>query len=289
MRAARRLPRRPDRRRPRRPAVRGGRRRRRRHDPDLQRRLPRPAAAADGHRGLGHDRGAAGAARRARGRHPRDRRPGAGQARGGRRRRARRPDASTPAPVPQTSTRSCSPTGCAARRRAAAPQVRLAYYVPARDERSDRVVDPRGVVTAGGLTYLDAWCHSAEAPRLFRLDRIAEAEVLDSAVITDPVAPRDLAAGLFDRSDGPRTAHPAPGRARPVGHRVLPGRRRPHRGAAAAGRGRPPGRRRAVADPAAAAPGAARRGGRAGRAGRAAHRRRTGRARPLSAERDRVR
>src|SRR6185295_4784052 len=40
--------------------------------------------------------------------------------------------------------------------------VRLSYYVPSRDEQSDRVVDPRGVVTAEGHLYLDAWCHSAE-------------------------------------------------------------------------------------------------------------------------------
>ena len=53
-------------------------------------------------------------------------------------------------------------------------QVRLTYYVPSRDEQSERVVDPRGIVTAHGLTYLDAWCHSAEAPRLFRIDRIAD-------------------------------------------------------------------------------------------------------------------
>ncbi len=80
-------------------------------------------------------------------------------------------------------------------------QVRLAYYVPSRDERSDRVVDPRGVVTAGGLAYLDAWCHSAEAPRLFRLDRIHEAQVLASRISTEAAPPRDLAAGLFDRSE----------------------------------------------------------------------------------------
>ena len=80
-------------------------------------------------------------------------------------------------------------------------QVRLTYYVPARDEESDRVVDPRGVVTSGGLTYLDAWCHSAEAPRLFRLDRIAAAEVLETPVSTPRVAPRDLAEGIFARSD----------------------------------------------------------------------------------------
>ncbi|MEZ5094893.1 MAG: WYL domain-containing protein [Nocardioides sp.] len=59
-------------------------------------------------------------------------------------------------------------------------QVRLTYYVPTRDEESERVVDPRGVVSTGGLDYLDAWCHSAEAPWWFRLDRIHEAQVLAS-------------------------------------------------------------------------------------------------------------
>lgn len=80
-------------------------------------------------------------------------------------------------------------------------QVELDYYVPARDEVSHRVVDPRGVVRNGGLTYLDAWCHSAEAPRLFRLDRIARADVLEQPVLTEPTAPRDLSEGLFDRAD----------------------------------------------------------------------------------------
>jgi proteasome accessory factor C len=79
-------------------------------------------------------------------------------------------------------------------------QVRLTYYVPARDEESERVVDPRGVVTSAGVAYLDAWCHSAEAPRLFRLDRVHEAVVLDSPVETAPQPPRDLSDGLFQRS-----------------------------------------------------------------------------------------
>jgi proteasome accessory factor C len=79
-------------------------------------------------------------------------------------------------------------------------QVRLTYYVPARDEESERVVDPHGLITHRGLTYLDAWCHSAEAPRLFRLDRIAGAEVLDSTVAVPDVAPRDLGDGLFTSS-----------------------------------------------------------------------------------------
>ncbi len=84
-------------------------------------------------------------------------------------------------------------------------QVRLSYYVPSRDEESDRVVDPRGVVSAHGASYLDAWCHSAEAPRLFRLDRIQDAEVLPDPIQTAPEAPRDLADGIFRPSSDTRT------------------------------------------------------------------------------------
>jgi proteasome accessory factor C len=76
-------------------------------------------------------------------------------------------------------------------------QVELAYFVPARDEESTRTVDPRGVVSHQGVDYLDAYCHSAEAPRLFRLDRIREARVLDTTISSEPVAPRSLADGLF--------------------------------------------------------------------------------------------
>jgi len=80
-------------------------------------------------------------------------------------------------------------------------QVRLRYFVPSRDEQSERVVDPRGIVRAHGFTYLDAWCHSAEAPRLFRLDRIERAEVLATPIQTDAAPPRDLGpVGLFTRS-----------------------------------------------------------------------------------------
>jgi proteasome accessory factor C len=80
-------------------------------------------------------------------------------------------------------------------------QLRLRYFVPSRDEESERTVDPRGVVTASGFSSLDAWCHSAEAPRLFRLDRISEATLLDSAIETPPEAPRDLGDGLFATAD----------------------------------------------------------------------------------------
>lgn len=82
-------------------------------------------------------------------------------------------------------------------------QVRLTYYVPSRDEESERVVDPRGVVTHGVFSYLDAWCHRAEGERLFRLDRITKLEVLDSGLVTPPRAPRDLSTGLFTDVEGP--------------------------------------------------------------------------------------
>jgi len=80
-------------------------------------------------------------------------------------------------------------------------QVRLDYYVPTRDESTERVVDPVRVVSADGNTYLDAWCHLAEDQRLFRLDRISSATVLDVPVQKHTgLTPRDLADGIFSPS-----------------------------------------------------------------------------------------
>jgi proteasome accessory factor C len=76
-------------------------------------------------------------------------------------------------------------------------QVRLAYHVPARDEDTDRVVDPLAIVTHDGATYLDAWCHRAEDRRSFRLDRVLAAEVLDSPTEIHDLAPLDLDEGIF--------------------------------------------------------------------------------------------
>jgi proteasome accessory factor C len=80
-------------------------------------------------------------------------------------------------------------------------QVRLDYYVPTRDESTERVVDPLRVVNADGHTYLEAWCHLAEDQRLFRLDRVSSAEVLDTPVRPPAgIQPRDLARGIFQPS-----------------------------------------------------------------------------------------
>lgn len=82
-------------------------------------------------------------------------------------------------------------------------QVRLTYFVPSRDELSERVVDPHGVVTHGVFTYLDGWCHRAGGDRLFRLDRISDVTVLDTPPSSTPRPPRDLSEGLFSDAGGP--------------------------------------------------------------------------------------
>ena len=77
-------------------------------------------------------------------------------------------------------------------------QVRLEYYVPTRDETTQRVVDPIAVTRSEGRAYLDAWCHLAEDRRLFRVDRITGLEVLDTSRVTHDLEPRDLSTGLFE-------------------------------------------------------------------------------------------
>lgn len=56
--------------------------------------------------------------------------------------------------------------------------VELRYLSAGRGEETTRVVDPRGLVSAGGHLYLAGWCRRAEGNRTFRLDRIRTLEVL---------------------------------------------------------------------------------------------------------------
>jgi proteasome accessory factor C len=77
-------------------------------------------------------------------------------------------------------------------------QIRLTYFVPARDENTERVVDPFAVVSHHASSYLDAWCHRAGQRRSFRLDRIVTAEVLDTPAEEHPdVTPLDPATGVY--------------------------------------------------------------------------------------------
>ncbi len=80
-------------------------------------------------------------------------------------------------------------------------RLHLRYWVPTRDETTERDVDPMRLVLADGWTYLEGWCHRAEDVRLFRLDRVAVAQVLDEPAAPPPQArPRDLSVGLFQPS-----------------------------------------------------------------------------------------
>jgi proteasome accessory factor C len=76
-------------------------------------------------------------------------------------------------------------------------QARLDYYVPTRDETTQRTVDPLELLTGDGHEYLDAWCHLAQARRLFRLDRMYAVEVVDEPRQRHSLSPRDLSEGLF--------------------------------------------------------------------------------------------
>jgi proteasome accessory factor C len=58
-------------------------------------------------------------------------------------------------------------------------QVELDYYTYGRDARTRRVIEPWEVYAAEGEWYVQAWCHVAQAERLFRLDRIRSVAVLD--------------------------------------------------------------------------------------------------------------
>jgi predicted DNA-binding transcriptional regulator YafY len=79
----------------------------------------------------------------------------------------------------------------------------LHYYVPTRDERTERTVDPMRLLLVDGRWYLEAWCRRAEGVRLFRLDRVDDVVVLDEPAAPPPQAhERDVEGGVY---------HPEPG------------------------------------------------------------------------------
>lgn len=76
--------------------------------------------------------------------------------------------------------------------------LRIRYYTASRDVVADRTVDPMRLLLVEGRGYLEAWCRSAAAVRLFRLDRIERVEELAEPAAPPPSArPTDLSAGLF--------------------------------------------------------------------------------------------
>jgi len=77
-------------------------------------------------------------------------------------------------------------------RRAAAEHRRLEldYYSFGRDSFGVRLVEPRDVFNARGQWYLSGYCPAAGGERLFRVDRISRATVLDET-FPPPAAPPD--------------------------------------------------------------------------------------------------
>lgn len=67
-------------------------------------------------------------------------------------------------------------------------QVEIEYYSFGRDAWTRRVVDPHQVYSAAGQWYVAAWCHSATADRIFRVDRMRSARVLDTTFAPRPAA-----------------------------------------------------------------------------------------------------
>ncbi|BBY42238.1 protein pafC [Mycolicibacterium celeriflavum] len=64
----------------------------------------------------------------------------------------------------------------------------IEYYSASHDMLTSRAVDPIRVVLVGDHSYLEAWCRSAEGVRLFRFDRIVDAQVLDEPSAPPPPA-----------------------------------------------------------------------------------------------------
>lgn len=98
-----------------------------------------------------------------------------------------------PAPV---ESRAAAAVRDAVRRNRA---LTIEYYSASHDTLSMRVVDPIRVVLVGDHSYLEAWSREADGVRLFRFDRIVDAQVLDEA--SAPPEPAVQAApdtSLFD-------------------------------------------------------------------------------------------
>jgi proteasome accessory factor C len=62
---------------------------------------------------------------------------------------------------------------------AAGRRLHMRYWVPARDEATERDVDPIRVFTSEGAVYLVGWCRLVDDVRTFRLDRALAVDVLD--------------------------------------------------------------------------------------------------------------
>ena len=70
-------------------------------------------------------------------------------------------------------------------------QVKIEYASGSATNPSERIIEPKRLLTRDDRTYVRAWCTQAESLRTFRIDRIAHAETLDNPQEIQ-VAPEDL-------------------------------------------------------------------------------------------------
>jgi proteasome accessory factor C len=84
----------------------------------------------------------------------------------------------------------------------AGKRVHLRYYVPRRDEETERDVDPMRMLVVEGRPYLEGWCRHAEGVRMFHLDRVLSVDVLDlPAEVPEEAEERDVDGPLFQPSE----------------------------------------------------------------------------------------
>ena len=74
-------------------------------------------------------------------------------------------------------------------------RVEIQYFTRSRNQRSRREVSPQRLVHYRNAWYLDAWCHKAEELRVFSLDAIEDARMIDRKA-------RNVSAAEIDRTLG---------------------------------------------------------------------------------------
>lgn len=84
-------------------------------------------------------------------------------------------------------------------------RLKLAHFRRQSGETLERIVSPQRLVHYRDNWYLDAWCHLRKALRVFSVDAVAGAEMLDEAArtVSDETLDREFAAGygIFAGSD----------------------------------------------------------------------------------------
>ncbi|ADG97856.1 conserved hypothetical protein [Segniliparus rotundus DSM 44985] len=81
---------------------------------------------------------------------------------------------------------------------AAGRALKIRYYSATSDAVTDRVIDPIRVVLQGRNSYIQAWCRTSRAVRLFRLDRLEDAAELPEP--SRPEASPVVTAGFWGES-----------------------------------------------------------------------------------------